>query len=72
MTGKVRSASDRLHQLENDNADLVRKFAELATLRELVRQKEAALRTKPASHERSTIILPTKSGDPSGHHRTAR
>jgi hypothetical protein len=72
MTGKVQTASDRLHQLENDNADLVRKFAELTTVRELVRQKEAVLRTKRASHERSRAILPTKSGDPSGHHyRTA-
>ena len=71
MTSNVQTAGDRLHQLANDTADLVRKFAELATLRELVEQKEAALRTKRASHKRSTTTLPTKSGDPSDHHRAA-
>jgi hypothetical protein len=71
MTSKVKPAGDRLHQLANDAADLVRRFAELAMLRELVEQKEAALRSKRASHKRSTTTLPTKSGDPSGHHRQA-
>jgi hypothetical protein len=72
MTSTVRTSGDRLHQLANDNADLVRKFAELATLRELVRQTETALRTKRASRERSTTMLPIKAGDPSRrHYRTA-
>jgi|KBSMisStandDraft_5_1062788.scaffolds.fasta_scaffold2562420_2 hypothetical protein len=65
------TADDRLHQLEDDAADLVRKFAELAMLRELVEQKESALRTQRASHERSTTTLPTKSRDPSDHLRAA-
>ena len=71
MTSK--NASDRLHQLANDNADLVRKFAELASLlRELVRQTEATLRAKRAYRERSTTILPIEAGDPSRrHHQTA-
>ena len=71
MTSNVPTASDRLHQLANDNADLVRKFAELATLRQLVEQKDSALRSKRASHKRSTTTWPTKSHDPSDHHRPA-
>jgi hypothetical protein len=38
-------------------------------LRELVEQKEAALRSKLASDKKSTTALPTNSGDPSDHHR---
>ena len=71
MTGKVKPAGDRLHQPANNAADLVRKFAELAMLRELVEQEESALRSNRASHKRSTTTLPTKSRDPSDHHRAA-
>jgi hypothetical protein len=67
MRGKVQTASYYLYQLEKDNAELLRKFAELATLRELIRQKEAAVHAKRASRERSTTMLPFKAGDPSGH-----
>ena len=71
MTSKVQTADDRLHQLADDAADLVRKFAELAMLRELVEETESALGIKRASHKRSTPTLPTKSRDPSDHHRAA-
>jgi hypothetical protein len=57
MRANVQIPSYYLHQLDKDNAELIRKFAELATLREQVRQKEAALRTKRASHERSATTL---------------
>ena len=50
MTSKVQTADDRLHQLADDAADLVRKFAELAMLRELVEETESALGIKRASH----------------------
>jgi hypothetical protein len=69
MRAKVRIPSYYLNQLDIDNADLVRKFAELATLRELVRQKEAALHATRASRKTS---IPTKAGDPSSlRYRTA-
>jgi hypothetical protein len=72
MRGKVQTASYYLYQLEKDNAELLRKFVELGTLRELIRQKEAAVRAKRASRERSTTMLPIKAGDPSRRHdRTA-
>jgi hypothetical protein len=70
MRAKVQIPSYYLYQLDKDNADLIRKFAELATLRERVRQKEATLRAKRAHRERSTTMLPIKAGDPS-RHRTA-
>ena len=69
MRSQVQTAGDRLHQLKKDVADLLRNFAELAMLRELVEQKEAALRSKLASDKKSTTALPTNSGDPSDHHR---
>ncbi|MFG3593312.1 hypothetical protein [Bradyrhizobium sp. RDI18] len=65
MRATLQTASDRLHQLKNDNIDLDRKFAELANLRELVRQKEAALRAERAYSERPANQLPTKRADPS-------
>jgi hypothetical protein len=68
MRAKVQIPSYYLYQLDKDNAELLRKFAELATLRELVRQKEAALRAKRASGERSTTMLPIRAGDPSRRH----
>jgi hypothetical protein len=68
MRVNVQTPSYYLYQLEKDNAEQLRKFAEFATLRELVRQKEAALRAKRASRERSTTMLPIKAGDPSPRH----
>jgi hypothetical protein len=64
MRARVQSVNYYLYQLEKDNAELLREFAELATLGELVRQTEAALHAKPASRERSTTVFATKSGDP--------
>jgi hypothetical protein len=68
MSDKVETASHCLDQLGKDNAELLRRFAELATLRELVRQTEEGLRAKRASHITSTPILPTKAGGPYRHH----
>jgi hypothetical protein len=50
MRATLQSASDRLHQLEKDNVDLARNFAELEKLREMVRQKQLRLRA------RSTVV----------------
>jgi hypothetical protein len=63
------AASDLLNQLKNDNVDLDRQFAELANLRELVRQKEASFQAKRASRERAMTKLPTKTVDPCRHRR---
>ncbi|MEH2572692.1 hypothetical protein V1272_002027 [Bradyrhizobium sp. AZCC 1708] len=72
MRAKVQIPSYYLYQLDKDNTEILRKFAELATLRELVRQKEAALRAERAYRERSTTMLPIKAGDHSRrHYRTA-
>jgi hypothetical protein len=72
MRANVQIPSYYLYQLDKDNAELFRKFAELATLRELVRQKEAAQRAKRGYRERSTTMLPIKAGDPSlRHYRTS-
>ena len=43
MRATLEFAGDRLHQLEKDNVDLARNFAELEKLREMVRQKEVRL-----------------------------
>jgi hypothetical protein len=72
MRATLQTASDRLYQLEKDNADLVRNLEELANLRELVRRKEVIFRAKRAYRERSTTILRTKAADPSrDQYRTA-
>jgi hypothetical protein len=68
MVPNIRSSKLRLAHLHDIHADLLRKMTVLARLRELVEQKEVALRSKRASHMRSTTTLPTKSGDPSGRH----
>ena len=68
MRDKVRTASHYLYQLEKDNAELLRRFAELATLRELVRQSEEGQHTKQASPEAAVPILPTKPDGPYYHH----
>jgi hypothetical protein len=69
MRAKVQIPSYYLYQLNVDTADLVRKFAELATLREIVRQKEAALHaTRPPP---KTSIASKAVSHPS-HHRTVR
>jgi hypothetical protein len=67
MRDKVETASHYLDQLGKDNAELMRRFAELATLRELVRQTEEDLRAKRASHKTSTPILPIRAGGPYRH-----
>ena len=54
MGSKVQKTIHNMHQLEVDNADLLRMFAELATLRERIRRHEAALAAKAASGEMST------------------
>jgi len=46
MASKVQKIIHNLHQLGVDNADLLRMFAELATLRERIRRHEAALAAK--------------------------
>jgi len=56
MRATLQSASDRLHQLEKDNVDLTRNFAELEKLREMVRQKGARLRAKRVHGRRSTVV----------------
>jgi hypothetical protein len=68
MRERVQSANCYLYQLEKDNAELLREFGELATLRELVRQTEAALHAKSASRE---TAFPTESGDPFRHYPRA-
>jgi hypothetical protein len=71
MVPNIRSSKLRLALLQDIHADLLSKMTELAMLRELVEQKEAALRSKRASHKKSMTTLPTKSGDPSGRHSQA-
>jgi hypothetical protein len=66
MRAKVQIPSYYLYQLDRDNAELLRKFAELATLQELVQQKEAALRAKRVSRKKS---IPTTAGDHHSHPR---
>ena len=61
MRATLKSASDRLHQLEKDNVDLARDFAELEKLREMVRQKDVTLYAKPNHRRRSTIAAPLSS-----------
>jgi hypothetical protein len=56
MTATLQSASERLHQLENDNVDLTRNFAELEKLREMVRQKEVSLPATRVYRRRSTVV----------------
>jgi hypothetical protein len=58
MRATLQSASDRLHQLEKDNVDLARNFAELEKLRTMVRQKEARLCAKRIRRPRLTIGAP--------------
>jgi hypothetical protein len=60
MVPNVRTANVRLSHLQGVHADLLKKLAELASLRKQVELKEAALRAKAASRRRK--MLPTKAG----------
>lgn len=60
MRATLQFASDRLHQLEKDNVDLARNFAELEKLREMVRQKEVRLRA--SVNRRGITASPPRSG----------
>ena len=62
MGWKIHDPSYYLSQLEEDNAELLQKFAELAALRELVRQIEQGLVVNGTS--RRTI----EASDPSRSH----
>jgi hypothetical protein len=63
MGWKVQNPSYYLSQLEKDNAELLQEFAELAVLRELVRQSEHGPVANGAP--RRTINV----SDPRSHHR---
>ena len=60
MRVKIQSASYYLVQLEKDNAKLLREFAELAALRELIRQTEEAPLAGEASHQPIEVSEPSR------------
>jgi hypothetical protein len=64
MGRKIKAPNYYLHRLNADNAKLLRKFAELATLRERVRQLEVVWQAKATPRERVAI----SNRDQSLHH----